>query len=362
MASIYTYKNSVEITNNAKNGVWNTVDISQFVENEDAIGVIVECSTDTTEGSPTAGCRGINQYDAAWTTNCVANGAFHVAVWFYYSNSKQIIMYQTANTYIKIIGEFRRGIKFHTQSQIDIFPAEGSGEQSTWADRTVTLRENDTYNDIEAVIIGFRAIHNSALWGVRKKGSVSNNLFNGKYAQGIHWAPVGIDENGQYQVYFNAKTSPTWFAYGQAFEIGYIKKGTYVALTDYSAKSISELQNWQNLSLKSSPPGIPRNGRVAVGIWGLDASSGTNPYCSLREFGSTNTKKRIVTNGSKGGDIVKLNKDRDCEVYISAYPSSTTMGLYIVGYELYAPASTSSSTFIIDSSIVENDSSQIIIG
>lgn len=112
MASIYSYKNFVKITNNVKDGTWNTVDISQFVENEDAVGVIVSCTATSSAGTKYVGCIGIEQNSTAWYTSCIGNGAHTSAVWFR-PGSKEVLMLQQSNTEVYIIGEFRAGVKFH---------------------------------------------------------------------------------------------------------------------------------------------------------------------------------------------------------------------------------------------------------
>jgi hypothetical protein len=259
-----------------------------------------------------------------------------------FQDTKEARVYvETADVKFYIVGELHAGCVFNQVSMsIDVSPTV-AGDLATWIDRTVTLVGDDTYADVEAVILSYRISNSNADWNARRKGSTWAETFLGNLNSGCGWMPVGTDSNGQYQVYVTGKAEP-FGIYTQLKEIGYIKKGTYNAITNPTDEEVAASSGaWATVDLSGT---IPEGGRVACVKWGWQAGVVGNPESYLREFGSTNSiGGRVYLETQVTSPIVKLSSDRECEYTLGI----ASMDLYVLGYEDYSPIA-ENSTVIID--------------
>jgi hypothetical protein len=335
--SFYPYTDKVEIPPCTPDGTWHTTDVASLLENDDAVGVIVQLEA-ISGGQPSVGCIGIDQHHTSYIAALVNGGYNTTVAWFRPESGKQIeTRREDGAGRFYIVGEFRSpNVRFHLwDSAIDaivLHPLEGSGDQSTWVDQTVTLVGDDAVSDVEAVIIDVRALASVGTWSARKKGSAWTPV-------SVHtvppitcsWRVVPVDSNGQYQTYFSAKAFPEWGDHFEAYEVGYIKKSAYKGIESPVDEGLSTANEWQTVDFSGS---VPANARTIVASWLYPTGTCNSPVACLRRIGSSDGPVKLPTQSSGGAQVVRLNSDLQCEAYLSV--GAGAMDLYVLGYEEYA--------------------------
>ena len=339
MASIYPYKNYIEIPVSTF-GSWHFIDVSQYLENSTARGVIVEIHNTDASNEREGDCYGFNQHNDGWINDIYRNGYVSMVARFKGEDKILRVRLENADVKLYLTGELQAGCVFNQASQsIGVSPTE-VGDLVTWLDRTVTLVGDDSYADVEAVILSVRSINVDAQWGARCKGSSWNDTFASDLISGRCWQPTGVDANGQYQVWVMGKVEPPEI-WTDIREIGYIKKGTYTSVLNPAAETLAQAAYvWETLDLSGT---VPVGGRVAIVKWGWLSGVVGNPMAYVRELGSTNGPGLIQIENQVTSPIVKLNEDRECQYTLL----NTNQKLFVLGYEDYSPIA-ENSTLIID--------------
>jgi hypothetical protein len=141
--------------------------------------------------------------------------------------------------------------------------------------------------------------------------------------------PAGVDADGYYQVYSSGKADP-FASYNTIWEVGYIKKGEYVAITDPADEGI--LHTSDQWAIHDFSGTVPAGANALVGRWAYSAGISQDFIVGFRPFGSKSEYIRQNNKTQVASQVAKLDSQQRCEYRLSLW----TNDFYVLGYEIHA--------------------------
>jgi len=332
MASFVRYDNEVEVTSvplGLPVNTWTSIDLSSFLDDTDAIGVLLRVRHDGGGVLPTIGCREVGYSGDDSLTLAPIWSEFYgdFAVGFggsgnsiEWRDSIEVPFYK-----LFVVGEIHGPhVKLHDQA-IDVTPEAGG----TWTDTTPTLIGGDSLGDIAAVIhrVNFATTGSGSTFGLREKGS-TDPVRDANGAQAFDWFVTGLDANGYYQTYTGHKLGFPQNYFGEA---GYIlKTGGVVTITNPSSEGLAEQS--PGFGVVDLSGTVSAEAFIAGGLW-VQTSETTRIDAFLRATGATETGYMGRPQESLGGQSVGLDNDLAAEYSLEANFSAVVADLLIQWYE-----------------------------
>ncbi len=178
------------------------------------------------------------------------------------------------------------------------------GQVGQWIDKTVTTLGAHSISDVSGVIVT-RAMTgtNATSWGIREKGSTDVTQVMDLDIGSAGTQVVGVDGNGQYQLYAGGKDGdPDTFNINY-WETGYVLKGGMTFITNPVDENVADTSNvYSSLDLSGTVlPGATH----AIISW--RSGSSLPRIAHVRPTGSTDSTAAMnISNSARVTNIVSL--------------------------------------------------------
>lgn len=289
MIPAFHYRTNREDISFTKDDAWHTVSLSSYLEREDTVAVLLEIWNEDAATNRNVGCQ---TYSVSGLENgpLYKGGLCHYAAPLSGAGKNVKLRAYNSSVHVGIAGEFR-GPGVAVNSPTLLVGPSGPSEINTWINRSVTLQGGDSYEDVDSVLL--LAVPNSTYvghWGARALGSTSTQLWVSENPSLLNFVPCATDD-GDFQVYFEGKTSPTYACYTWMFELGYVKKGYgFEGIVDFVDDGCPQSYSYTIHTVSSN---VPQNARGILAGMLLDRT-GPDRGHGLRTLGSSNQSGNVA--------------------------------------------------------------------
>lgn len=275
MSLVTTNTDKVEITGLTKDNSVHVVDLSAFVQ-EGCLAILLQFVNNHASTSKAASYHSVGSFIPREMTLAAKSHQIFIAR---LDDSYQLVLkLEDSNVDAFIHAEFFEGIVLRqTDNWISL-----SNDPTGWKTHTITPLGDDSYADIEAVLIHGYKGSGTAPFGARPLGSTEETA--SLIAAQILTIPVKTNANGQYQIYIPSGCGPPE---ENGIEIGYIKQNyNFTALTEPANLTPDTNADWGALSLSGSISDYSTHAVVRL-VQSAASGAGTDT-CGIRGIGSTN--------------------------------------------------------------------------